>query len=98
MEKKFKFSVRLSQEEKNILDKKSCSLNISKNKFLKNALYLDEKKIDELNKNIIEVLKLSRYISNNLNQIARKLNSNEHLTDGYDYVERLEELWQSLKQ
>lgn len=98
MEKKVKFSVRLSQEEKNILDKKSSSLNVSKNKFLKNVLYLDEKKIDELNKNLIKVLKLSRYISNNLNQIAKKLNSNEHLTDGYDYVERLEELWQSLKQ
>ena len=98
LEKKYKFTVRLSEKERKILNIKSKSLNISQNKFLKNALYFDEKKIDELNKNTIEILKLSRYISNNLNQIAKKVNSVEHLQEGFDYVESLEELWRSLRQ
>ena len=98
MEKKYKFTVRLSEKERKILNTKSKSLNISQNKFLKNALYFDEKKINELNKNTIEILKLSRYISNNLNQIAKKVNSVEHLQEGFDYVESLEELWRSLRQ
>ena len=98
MEKKYKFTVRLSEKERDILNVKSKFLNISQNKFLKNALYFDEKKIEELNKNTIEILKLSRYISNNLNQIAKKVNSVEHLQKGFDYVESLEELWRSLRQ
>ena len=98
MEKKYKFTVRLSEKERDILNVKSKSLNISQNKFLKKALYFDEKKIEELNKNTIEILKLSRYISNNLNQIAKKVNSVEHLQKGFDYVESLEELWRSLRQ
>ena len=98
LEKKYKFTVRLSEKERKILNTKSKSLNISQNKFLKNALYFDEKKIYELNKNTIEILKLSRYISNNLNQIAKKVNSVEHLQEGFDYVESLEELWRSLRQ
>ena len=98
MEKKYKFTVRLSEKERDILNVKSKSLNISQNKFLKNALYFDEKKIEELNKNTIEISKLSRYISNNLNQIAKKVNSVEHLQKGFDYVESLEELWRSLRQ
>ena len=98
LEKKYKFTVRLSEKERKILNIKSKSLNISQYKFLKNALYFDEKKIDELNKNTIEILKLSRYISNNLNQIAKKVNSVEHLQEGFNYVESLEELWRSLRQ
>lgn len=98
MEKQYKFTVRLSEKERKILKTKSKSLNISQNKFLKNALYFDEKKIEELNKKTIEILKLSRYISNNLNQIAKKVNSVEHLQKGFDYVESLEELWRSLRQ
>ena len=98
MEKQYKFTVRLSEKERKILKTKSKSLNISQNKFLKNALYFDEKKIEELNKKTIEILKLSRYISNNLNQIAKNVNSTEHLQEGFDYAESLEELWRSLRQ
>ena len=53
MEKKYKFTVRLSEKERDILNVKSKSLNISQNKFLKNALYFDEKKIEELNKKTV---------------------------------------------
>ena len=98
MEKQYKFTVRLSEKERKILKTKSKSINISQNKFLKNALYFDEKKIEELNKKTIEILKLSRYISNNLNQIAKKVNTTEHLQEGFDYAESLEELWRSLRQ
>lgn len=97
IEKKFKFTVRLTEKEKCFLEEKTKFLNISKNKFFRNAIYLDEKKLDILNDNFIETVKLARYISNNLNQIAKKVNSDEHLKDGFDFVKRLEELWQSLK-
>ena len=83
MEKKYKFTVRLSEKER---------------KIIKNALYIDEKKIEELNKNTIEILKLSRHIPNNLNKKEKKVNSVKHLQEGFNYVESLEELWQSLRQ
>ena len=98
LEKKYKFTVRLSEKERKILNIKNKSLNIFQNKFLKNALYFDEKKKEEKNKKTIEILKLSRYISNNLNQIAKKVNTTEHLQEGFDYAESLEELWRSLRQ
>ena len=86
MERKNRITIRLTDEELKKLEKLSSYSNLTKSEFLRELLNsVDEKEIiTELAKKQEEYSKIKSYLSNigtNVNQIARKLNMNECLTD-----------------
>lgn len=97
--REYRLTLRLNEKELKELELLSMKNNSDKNKIIRelilNAKYED---IQEIKTELLEIGKLARMISTNLNQIAKKINSPKELQVGYDYVERLRELWQLLKE
>lgn len=98
-----KFTLRLTEEEKNILDKKASSLGKSKNEVLK---YLINNKLDE----IIKEIELQKELKENIKEYAfqlqkigtvlNQINKNFYAgkSEKIEKIEEvLEELWQSIK-
>lgn len=96
----YKLTVRLNEKEYEMLELQTKFLEMTKNEFfremIRKGMYLDIKKANEY---LLEVLKIKRGISNNLNQIAKKLNTTDGTIANFKKIEKeLEELWQSLNQ
>lgn len=95
------FTVRLTEDDHIKLIYQAKKLNISQAKFLrelirKNLLY----DIKEYNELLDDLRKATRNLSNNINQIAKKINSTAMINE-LDEAEKLHEeivkIWQLLK-
>lgn len=99
--KSFKFTVILSTDDHYKLVYKSKEMNLSQANLIRELIrksLIDD--IKELNLFVDDLRKLTRSLSNNLNQISKKVNS-KILLDEIDEVEKLNEeitkIWQLLK-
>lgn len=95
--KSYRITLRLDEKELLQLDEICKKNNLDRNKLLRKLIMNSDKNILDLKSEVEETNKLARYISNNLNQIARKINSEEHLKIGYDFVKELKGLWEYLR-
>ncbi|MBC2857240.1 hypothetical protein H3N56_12485 [Cetobacterium sp. 2A] len=89
-------SVRLNEEDYNILEIKSNALGVTKNEFIRRIIRLSViDNIEDFNTNLKELLLLKRSLSNNINQLAKK----GHNVEKFEEVKKeLDELWESLNQ
>ena len=102
MEKKLKqFTVRLTKEDHLKLILQAEKLNISQAELLRELLrknmYED---IKEYNEVLDDLRKATRNLSNNINQIAKKVNSNvliDELEEAKKLHEEITKVWQLLK-
>lgn len=102
MEKKLKqFTVRLAKEDHLKLIFQAEKLNISQAELLRELLrknmYED---IKEYNEVLDDLRKTTRNLSNNINQIAKKVNSNvliDELEEAKKLHEEITKVWQLLK-
>ncbi|WP_288876469.1 plasmid mobilization relaxosome protein MobC [uncultured Fusobacterium sp.] len=99
--KSFKFTVILSADDHYKLVYKSKEMNLSQANLIRELIrksLIDD--IKELNLFVDDLRKLTRSLSNNLNQISKKVNS-KILLDEIDEAEKLNEeitkIWQLLK-
>ena len=102
MEKKLKqFTIRLTKEDHLKLILQAKKLNISQAELLRELLrknmYED---IKEYNEVLDDLRKATRNLSNNINQIAKKVNSNvliDELEEAKKLQKEITKVWQSLK-
>ena len=102
MEKKLKqFTIRLTKEDHLKLILQAKKLNISQAELLRELLrknmYED---IKEYNEVLDDLRKAARNLSNNINQIAKKVNSNvliDELEEAKKLQKEITKVWQSLK-
>ena len=95
------FTVRLTEDDHIKLIYQARKLNISQSEFLrelirKNLLY----DIKEYNELLDDLRKATRNLSNNINQIAKKVNSNvliDELEEAKKLQKEITKVWQSLK-
>lgn len=102
MGKKLKqFTVRLSEDEHLKLIYQSKELNISQAEFLRELIrknFFGD--IKEWNENLNDIRKLTRNLSNNINQIAKKINSKvliDELEEAKTLQKEITKIWQLLK-
>ena len=102
MEKKLKqFTVRLTKEDHLKLILQAEKLNISQAELLRELIrknLIDD--IGELNELLDDLRKATRNLSNNINQIAKKVNSNvliDELEEAKKLHEEITKVWQLLK-
>lgn len=102
MEKKLKqFTIRLTKEDHLKLILQAKKLNISQAELLRELLrknmYED---IKEYNEVLDDLRKATRNLSNNINQIAKKVNNNvliNELEEAKKLQKEITEIWQLLK-
>ena len=102
MKKKLKqFTIRLTKEDHLKLILQAKKLNISQAELLRELLrknmYED---IKEYNEVLDDLRKATRNLSNNINQIAKKVNSNvliDELEEAKKLHEEITKVWQLLK-
>ena len=91
-------SLRLDEDDYNLLVKQAKILGVTKNEFVRILIRKNMAgDIKELNENLKDIFRAKIGIGNNLNQIAKKCNS-KAVSNFIKIEEELEELWQSLKQ
>lgn len=91
-------SLRLDEEDYNLLEKQAKLYGVTKNEFIRILIRKNMiGDIKELNENLKDIFRVKIGIGNNLNQIAKKCNS-KIVSDFRKIEEELENLWQSLKQ
>lgn len=102
MEKKLKqFTVRLTKEDHLKLVLQAEKLNISQAELLRELIrknLIDD--IGELNELLDDLRKVVRNLSNNINQIAKKVNSSiliNELEEAKKLHEEITKVWQLLK-
>ncbi|MBS5789814.1 plasmid mobilization relaxosome protein MobC [Fusobacterium sp.] len=102
MEKKLKqFTVRLTKEDHLKLILQAEKLNISQAELLRELIrknLIDD--IGELNELLDDLRKVVRNLSNNINQIAKKVNSSiliNELEEAKKLHEEITKVWQLLK-
>lgn len=102
MEKKLKqFTVRLTKEDHLKLILQAAKLNISQAELLRELIrknLIDD--IGELNELLDDLRKVVRNLSNNINQIAKKVNSSiliNELEEAKKLHEEITKVWQLLK-
>lgn len=96
-----KFTVRLSEDDHIKLIYQADKLNISQAELLRELIrknLIDD--IGELNELLDDLRKVARNLSNNINQIAKKVNSNvliNELEEAKKLQKEITKVWQSLK-
>lgn len=96
-----KFTVRLSEDDHIKLIYQADKLNISQAELLRELIrknLIDD--IGELNELLDDLRKVARNLSNNINQIAKKVNSNvliDELEEAKKLQKEITKVWQSLK-
>lgn len=102
MKKKLKqFTVRLTEEDHLKLIYQAEKLNVSQAEFLRELIrknLIDD--IKEYNECIDDLRKVTRNLSNNINQIAKKVNSNamiNELEEAKNLHKEIVKVWQLLK-
>ena len=95
------FTVRLSEDDHIKLIYQADKLNISQAELLRELIrknLIDD--IGELNELLDDLRKVARNLSNNINQIAKKINSNvliDELEEAKKLQKEITKVWQSLK-
>ena len=102
MKKKLKqFTVRLTEEDHLKLIYQAEKLNVSQAEFLRELIrknLIDD--IKKYNECIDDLRKVTRNLSNNINQIAKKVNSNamiNELEEAKNLHKEIVKVWQLLK-
>ena len=91
-------SLRLEEEDYNLLEKQAKLYGVTKNEFVRILIRKNMiGDIKELNKNLKDIYKLKIMIGNSLNQITKKYD-NKNIQNFILIQKELDELWQSLKQ
>ncbi len=91
-------SLRLDEDDYNLLVKQAKILGVTKNEFVRILIRKNMiGDIKELNKNLKDIYKLKIMIGNSLNQITKKYD-NKNIQNFILIQKELDELWQSLKQ
>lgn len=91
-------SLRLDEDDYNLLVKQAKILGVTKNEFVRILIRKNMiGDIKELNKNLKDIYKLKIMIGNSLNQITKKCD-NKNIQNFTLIQKELDELWQSLKQ
>lgn len=91
-------SLRLEEEDYNLLENQAKLYGVTKNEFIRILIRKNMiGDIKELNENLKDIFRVKIGIGNNLNQIAKKCNS-KTILNFREIEKELEELWQSLKQ
>ena len=91
-------SLRLDEDDYNLLVKQAKILGVTKNEFVRILIRKNMiGDIKELNKNLKDIYKLKIMIGNSLNQITKKYD-NKNIQNFVLIQKELDELWQSLKQ
>ena len=96
-----KFTVRLSEDDHIKLIYQADKLNISQAELLRELIrknLIDD--IGELNELLDDLRKVARNLSNNINQIAKKVNNNvliNELEEAKKLQKEITKVWQSLK-
>ena len=90
-------SLRLDEEDYNLLENQAKLYGVTKNEFLRKLIRKNiVGDLKELNENLKDIYRLKIGIGNSLNQIARKCNVN---TLNFKEIQKeLDDLWQSLKE
>ena len=91
-------SLRLDEDDYNLLVKQAKILGVTKNEFVRILIRKNMiGDIKELNKNLKDIYKLKIMIGNSLNQITKKYD-NKNIQNFILIQKEIDELWQSLKQ
>lgn len=100
-----RLTLRLDENEDEILTKKTTEFCKTKNEFIRQLiLKSDPAEIKENNLLLLQILKQKRGIGSNLNQLAKKINSTEKydpdllLEEIRELKKEVESIWQFLKQ
>lgn len=90
-------SLRLEEEDYNLLQKQAILYGVTKNEFIRILIRKNlAGDLKELNENLKNLYRLKIGIGNSLNQIARKYNID---TSNFKEIQKeLDDLWQSLKE
>ena len=93
---KKKLTLRLDDNDYKLLEDKRELLGCSQNKFFIELLKsVNVENLKEYNQYIKDIFRILKITSNNLNQIAKKVNNSDNLNN---IEKELEEIWQFLKQ
>ena len=95
MRRNIRISVRLTEEEHRLLKEKMERIGVTNQEAFLRKMALDGLVIKLDLPELKEMLSLLRYTSNNINQIAKRLNESgrAYETDFADIMEKQEQLW-----
>lgn len=95
MRRNIRVSVRLTEEEHQLLKEKMARIGVTNQEAFLRKMALDGLVIKLDLPELKQMLSLLRYTSNNINQIAKRLNENgrAYETDFADILEKQNQLW-----
>ena len=95
MRRNIRISVRLTEEEHRLLKEKMARIGVTNQEAFLRKMALDGLVIKLDLPELKQMLSLLRYTSNNINQIAKRLNESgrAYETDFVDILEKQEQLW-----
>ena len=95
MRRNIRISVRLTEEEHQLLKEKMARIGVTNQEAFLRKMALDGLVIKLDLPELKQMLSLLRYTSNNINQIAKRLNENgrAYETDFVDIQEKQNQLW-----
>ena len=95
MRRNIRISVRLTEEEHRLLKEKMARIGITNQEAFLRKMALDGLVIKLDLPELKQMISLLRYTSNNINQIAKRLNESgrAYKTDFADILEKQEQLW-----
>lgn len=96
MRRSIRISVRLTEEEHRLLKEKMARIGVTNQEAFLRKMALDGLVIKLELPELKQMISLLRYTSNNINQIARRLNesSRAYDTDLAEILEKQDRLWQ----
>lgn len=95
MRRSIRISVRLTEEEHRLLKEKMARIGVTNQEAFLRKMALDGLVIRLDLPELKQMISLLRYTSNNINQIAKRLNESgrAYETDFADIMEKQEQLW-----
>ena len=95
MRRNIRISVRLTKEEHQLLKEKMARIGVTNQEAFLRKMALDGLVIKLDLPELKQMISLLRYTSNNINQIAKRLNENgrAYETDFADILEKQNQLW-----
>ena len=95
MRRNIRISVRLTEEEHQLLKEKMARIGVTNQEAFLRKMALDGLVIKLDLPELKQMISLLRYASNNINQIAKRLNENgrAYETDFADIMEKQNQLW-----
>ncbi len=96
MRRKIRISVRLTEEEHRLLKEKMARIGVTNQEAFLRKMALDGLVIKLDLPELKQMISLLRYTSNNINQIAKRLNESgrAYETDLAEILEKQDRLWQ----